>query len=186
MLSQFRQLSISKTRKNIAKNYLLCYNKTMDIKKEIAKSIKFDFSFLDANIEDLIIESISADKGDFCLPCFSMAKVLKNSPQNIAAEIQKTVELGGVVEKCEIIAGYLNFFLNKTEVSKLIINEMSSATLTYDNGQNKTICIDYSSVNLAKYMHIGHLSTTVIGNCLRNIFNFLGQYICSNISDTLL
>lgn len=149
----------------------------MDIKKEIAKCIKFDFSFLDTKVEDLIIESISSDKGDFSLPCFSMAKVLKNSPQNIAAEIQKTVKLGGVVEKCEVVAGYLNFFLNKTEVSKQIINEIQTATLSYNDGANKTVCIDYSSVNLAKYMHIGHLKNTIIGESMARICEALGYKV---------
>ncbi len=149
----------------------------MNIKKEIINCIKFDFSFLDANVEDLIIESISTDKGDFSLPCFSFAKVLKNSPQNIAAEIQKTVELSGIVEKTEVLAGYLNFFLNKTEVSKRVINEMKTSSLSYNDGANKTICIDYSSVNLAKYMHIGHLKNTIIGESMARICEALGYKV---------
>ena len=147
----------------------------MNIKNEIAKCI--GFSSLDTNFEDLIIESISADKGDFALPCFSFAKILRNSPQNIAIEIQKTVKLGGVVERCEVVAGYLNFFLNKTDISRKILKEVLASNFKYKEGENQTVCLDYSSVNLAKYMHIGHLKNTIIGESMARICEALGYNV---------
>ncbi|MBR4999051.1 MAG: hypothetical protein IKY10_04140, partial [Clostridia bacterium] len=97
----------------------------MNIKECIAKSINFDFSSVEINVEDLIIESISADKGDYSLPCFAFAKVLKDNPMNIANKIKESVKLGGIVEKCEVVAGYVNFFLNKAYVSAQILNNFN-------------------------------------------------------------
>ena len=136
----------------------------MNIKQNIANCIKTDF--INADFENLIIESISADKGDYSLPCFSFAKELRDNPINIANKIKDCVEVGGIIEKCEVIAGYVNFFLNKEKVTEEIINNILDNEISYNYGKGKTICIDYSSVNLAKYMHIGHLKNTIIGECI--------------------
>lgn len=149
----------------------------MNIKNEIAKNINFNFSELNINVEDLIIESISADKGDYSLPCFSFSKLLRDNPMNIANQIKETVIVGGIIEKCEVVAGYVNFFLNKEEVSKQVINEIFSNEFKYGDGNGKTICIDYSSVNLAKYMHIGHLKNTIIGESVARICDTLGYNV---------
>ncbi len=147
----------------------------MNIKKCIAEQIKFDK--LSLNLEDLIIESISPDKGDYSLPCFSFAKELKENPNKIAQDISSTVECSGIVEKCEVIGGYVNFFLNKTKVSKNIIEDINVDNMKYSEGEGKTICIDYSSVNLAKYMHIGHLKNTIVGESLARICEALGYNV---------
>ncbi len=149
----------------------------MNIKYEIAKNIKFDFSELNINVQDLIIESISADKGDYSLPCFSFAKVLRDNPMSIANKIKETVDLSGIVEKCEVVAGYVNFFLNKEKVSAKIIEDVLDSDLKYSYGENKTICMDYSSVNLAKYMHIGHLKNTIVGESIARICETLGYKV---------
>ncbi len=158
----------------------------MNIKSEIVKSIGFDFSELNANVENLIIESISADKGDYSLPCFSFAKVLKDNPMNIANKIAETVMIGGIIEKCEVVAGYVNFFLNKEIVSKEIIENFSTENFKYNEGEQKVVCIDYCSVNLAKYMHIGHIKNSFLGESLARLFenagykvvriNYIGDY----------
>ena len=146
----------------------------MNIKKCIAEKINFDK--VNLNLEDLIIESISADKGDYSLPCFSFAKELRENPNKIANDICQSVTLGGIVEKCEVIGGYVNFFLNKNEVSKLVINELATEDFNLANN-GKTICIDYSSVNLAKYMHIGHLKNTIIGESLARLSESMGYKV---------
>ncbi len=147
----------------------------MNIKSEIAKQIKFDK--LSLNLEDLIIESISADKGDFSLPCFAFSKQLKENPNKIANDICSTVDLTGIVQKCEVIGGYVNFFLNKEKVTKQIVEDILNDNLTIKEGEGKTICIDYSSVNLAKYMHIGHLKNTIIGESLARICEAMGYNV---------
>ena len=158
----------------------------MNLKNEIVKSINFDFEGLENNIQDLIIESISADKGDYCLPCFSFAKVLKENPMVIANKIKDSVATGGIVEKCEVVAGYVNFFLNKEFVAKTILENFSVSNFNTEEGKGKTVCIDYCSQNLAKYLHIGHLKTLVIGESLARLYelfgftvkrmNFIGDY----------
>ena len=158
----------------------------MNLKSEIIKSINFSFEGLEINLQDMIIESISADKGDYCLPCFSFAKLLKENPMNIANKIKESVELGGIIEKCEVVAGYVNFFLNKDYVAKAILENFSAENFKSNEGNGKIVCIDYCSQNLAKYLHIGHLKTLIIGESLARIYelygytvkrlNFIGDY----------
>lgn len=147
----------------------------MNIKELIAKHI--NFSVENVNLEELIIESISNDKGDFSLPCFSFAKVLRDNPNNIAKQLAEKVKVGDVVDKVEVIGGYVNFFLNKELVSKMIIEDIVKDDFNYQDGKGKTICIDYSSVNLAKYMHIGHLKNTIIGESIARICESLGYKV---------
>lgn len=148
----------------------------MDIKAKILEC--FDKNIL--NELNLKKESISmppsADLGDFCMPCFAFAKQLRMPPVEIAKKLVENFDYNKIVEKTEFTGGYLNFFLNKNIVSEVVIKEIINNENSFAKsniGKDKTVCIDFSSVNLAKYMHIGHLSTTVIGNCLRNIFSHL-------------
>lgn len=158
----------------------------MNIKNEIAKCLDFNFAELNVNVENLIIESISADKGDYSLPCFAFAKVLKENPMNIANKIAETVKVGGVIEKCEVLAGYINFFLNKEYVAREILTNFSQETLKFEEGKSQVVCVDYGSPNLAKYLHIGHLKTLIVGESLCRLLeqfgytvkrlNFVGDY----------
>ena len=146
----------------------------MDIRKVITKEIRYD---IDTNLEDLLIESVSADKGDYCLPCFALAKQLHDNPNKIANDICASVNCDGLIEKCEVVGGYVNFFLNKEVVSEEIIKDILADNNCYSDGEGKTICIDYSSVNLAKYMHIGHLKNTIIGESIARICEALGYNV---------
>ena len=147
----------------------------MNIKKIIADSItdKFD----GVNYEDLIIESISEDKGDYCLPCFSLSKLLRKNPNQIAQELEASVKCDTFIEKVEIVNGYLNFFLNKEILSEEIIEKFKPENLNLNDGNNKIVTIDYGSPNLAKYLHIGHLKTTIIGECLARLFTQCGYQV---------
>ncbi len=149
----------------------------MNIKESIVDSIGFDFSELNVDVKNLIIESISADKGDYSLPCFSFAKVLRDNPMNIANKIAETVKTDGIIERCEVVAGYVNFFLNKEMVAKEIIENFSSDNFRYYEGNGKTVCIDYCSVNLAKYMHIGHIKNSFLGESLARLFENAGYKV---------
>ena len=147
----------------------------MNIKKLIAGSISKKIDGI--NYEDIIIESISHDKGDYSLPCFSLAKTLKKSPVQIAEDLASSIEMGPYIEKVEIINGYLNFFLNKINISKEIIENFNIKNLKLKDGNKKTVLIDYGSPNLAKYLHIGHLKTTIIGECLARLFTQCGYNV---------
>ena len=158
----------------------------MNIKKEIAKNIGFNLEENELNFEDLIIESISADKGDYCLPCFAFAKVLKSNPNLIAQQIADSVNTSGIISKCEVVGGYVNFFLNKEKVSEEILTHFDVNNFKSNTGAGKTVCIDYCSVNLAKYMHIGHIKNSFLGESLARLFendgykvvriNYIGDY----------
>ena len=147
----------------------------MDLKQLVAAECNFpeEINFVADNLQ----LTPNLDMGDFCLPCFSFAKVLRKSPVAIAEDLAKMVNTKGFVDKVEVVNGYLNFFVNKKKLSYNIINEILAQGENFgrsDMGKGQTVCIDYSSVNLAKYMHIGHLSTTLIGECLKKVHNYLG------------
>ena len=144
----------------------------MNIKDELAK-------LLPTNLQSLITETNDKTKGDYCVPCFSLSKEYRKSPVLIAEELSKTIS-GGIVEKVEAVNGYLNFFVNKTAIAENVIDDFNrNGTNMFKNesGKNKVVCIDYSSVNLAKYMHIGHLCTTIIGESLARILEASGYKV---------
>ena len=147
----------------------------MNIKKLIAENI--DLS-LDVDLEKLIIESISANKGDYCLPCFALAKTMHMAPMLIANEIATKIKPNKLIDHVEVVAGYVNFFLNKTEIAREVLNEFNGeASFNLSTGNGKTVCIDFGSPNLAKYLHIGHLKTLVIGESLCRLFEQFGYRV---------
>ena len=147
----------------------------MDIKSKIVE--KINYNAVDIDLKSLIIESISADKGDYSLPCFAISKELKENPNKIATDVMNSVEASGLINHCEVMGGYVNFFLNKEEVSRVIIEDLLDNEIKYTDGNGKGICVDYSSVNLAKYMHIGHLKNTIIGESIARISEALGYKV---------
>lgn len=128
-----------------------------------------------------IIENITIPKeremGDYALPCFKYAKVFRKSPQLIAQELKANISIPDYLEKVEAINGYLNFYLNNKNYISETLTKILAEGDKYGHcniGKGKTILIDYSSVNIAKPFHIGHLSTTVIGAALYRIYKALG------------
>ncbi len=118
--------------------------------------------------------------GDFALPCFKLAKILRKPPVRIAEDLKNAFILDENISSCEVIGGYLNFKVNRKGFTESLLKKILSESSLYGSdtiGAGKTICIDYSSVNIAKQFHIGHLSTTVIGSALCKIFRFLGYKV---------
>ena len=114
--------------------------------------------------------SSDARNGDISLPCFALAKLLRKSPAQIADSLKEECS-SEYFEKVESVSGYLNFFLDKKKIYSIIVKEGDSFEKI---GKGKTVFVDFSSLNLAKYMHIGHLSTTVIGSVISNTYEYLG------------
>ena len=142
---------------------------------------------LSAQIESMSAEEINglleippkADMGDFAFPCFKLAKVFRKAPQMIAADLKEQIGCPEFLSRVEVMGGYLNFFVDKAMFAKQIVeNYLADNNYGGPAEKNgKTICIDYSSPNVAKNFHVGHLRTTIIGNSLNKIFTKLGYKV---------
>lgn len=150
----------------------------MDYKKYIAGKISAG-----ENVGDLseFIE-VPPDRtlGDYALPCFKLSKILRLPPMKIAEDLKNSFIPDEVIESCSAVGGYLNFKINRKGFVSSALSEVLKDGDKYgssDEGNGKTVCIDYSSINIAKPFHIGHLSTTVIGSALCKIYRFLGYKV---------
>ena len=152
-----------------------------DFKLAIANCLK-------EKIEDLTLEEIVAlievppnkEMGDFAFPCFKLAKVFRKAPNMIAADLAENIEAKGAISKVMPLGGYVNFFVNKSQLAKTVINDVLTKKEKYghsDLGQEKAVVIDFSSPNIAKPFHIGHIRTTVIGNALYKIYDSQGYNV---------
>ncbi|MGN0796241.1 MAG: arginine--tRNA ligase, partial [Christensenellales bacterium] len=145
--------------------------------KEIAKAIKIE-GVTPEEIEGMFEIPKDVSNGDLALPCFKFAKAFRKSPVVIAEELKNGFAGVEVVSEVKAIGGYLNFKINeKAILSQIVELSKDENPAASDEGKGKTICIDYSSVNIAKPFHIGHLSTTVIGGALYRIFKHLGYNV---------
>ena len=131
--------------------------------------------------KDEIYQNVSLvkekDKGDYTFPCFILSKTLKKSPNEISKDLKDQIKIPKFIDKIENVNGYLNFYINKETLTKEVFKEYDLKKQDYgksDIGNKETVLIEYSSPNIAKPFHIGHLRTTVIGHALYNIYKFLG------------
>ena len=129
-------------------------------------------------IEKLLEIPPKPEMGDFAFPCFRLAKVYRKAPQMIAEELKNKMETADFLSSVENAGGYLNFYVNKEQFAKQMILAASEDNFgSSKEGEGKTICIDYSSPNVAKNFHVGHLRTTIIGNSIYKIFSKMGYHV---------
>lgn len=152
-----------------------------DFKKLISESIK-------SEIEDLTLEEITAlievppnkEMGDYAFPCFKLAKIFRKAPNAIAEDLAGKIQPTDDINKIINLGGYVNFFVNKESLAKKVINQVLSEKENYGKsefGKDKTVVVEYSSPNIAKPFHIGHVRTTVIGNALSKIYQSQGYHV---------
>ena len=125
-----------------------------------------------------------ASMGDLALPCFKLAKVLRQAPPKIATMLQENCPTSSAFDSVEVAGGYLNFRINAVAFGRRLCAEIEAKGETYgspQNGEGKVVVLDYSSPNVAKPFHVGHLGTTVIGHSLKLLHEFAG-YKCVGIN----
>ena len=162
----------------------------MDFKQSIArelvsalKTVYGQESLDQAQVAALLEVPPDTAMGDYALPCFKLAKTLRKPPVAIADALSGALN-APFLARAESVKGYLNFFIDRALYAGEVIGAALGAGDRYgacDLGQGRTVCIDYSSINIAKRFHIGHLSTTMIGNALYRLYNYLG-YHCVGIN----
>ena len=149
----------------------------MNNKELIASELAKVIDSLDQDaILNLLEQPKSSDLGDIAFPAFSLAKVERKAPQAIAADIAEKIDQSAF-EKVVATGPYVNFFLDKSQISDQVIKSVIQAGADYgqqDEGHGQNITIDLSSPNIAKPFSVGHLRSTVIGDALSNIFRKMG------------
>ena len=150
----------------------------IDFKQTIAE-------LLSAQIEAMSTEEIyetleypkHEDMGDYAFPCFKLAKTFRKAPNMISADLAEAIGTHEYFENIEAVAAYINFKIDKGVFAKSVletISEQGDAFGSTNIGEDKNLIVEFSSVNIAKAFHMGHIRSTMIGNALYKIFGFLG------------
>ena len=140
----------------------------MNYKKIISELIN------DPLVKEDDIQIAAEGHGDYALPCFKYARELRKAPPAIAAEFAAKIPDNDIIENTEVAGGYLNFSLKREATVRAAMAEHSDFSELRAKNAGKTVCIDYSSINIAKPFHIGHLMSTAIGGSLYRIYKYLG------------
>lgn len=149
-----------------------------DQKVIIAKKLEeLDLGLSYDEIYDLIEIPPQDDMGDYSFPCFSLAKIKRQNPAQIASELKDQIGELETFEKVETLNAYINFYSDKAFIQNQVLNEVLREKENYGKkqiGTGKNVTIDFSAPNIAKPFHIGHIRSTVIGDAIRNIYKALG------------
>ena len=155
----------------------------MDMKLKVAEYIaqaaqqSFENCALTGNDVSAMIETPPDKKmGDYALPCFRLSKTMRCAPQMIAGKLAEKIACEEI-DHVEVVGANLNVFLRRRgqarDIQEAVLKNPGRRGSS-EIGKGKTVCLDYSSINIAKRFHIGHLSTTMIGNSLKRIYDFNG------------
>ena len=150
----------------------------VNFKEEIAKLIAQQVEGLElSEIETMVEVPQDAKMGDYAFPCFKLAKTLRKAPPLIAKGIAAGLEGNPLFEKVEQVNAYVNMFISKEEFVSDVLQEVLEQKEDFGKsnvGEGKKVIVEYSSPNIAKPFHIGHIRSTVIGNSIYKIYDALG------------
>ena len=149
----------------------------MDARTDIAKAIAAITDIDEAELSSYIEIPPDRSMGDYAFPCFRLAKAMRKAPPAIAEELRAGITLPSSITKAEVKGGYLNFFEDRAGAASATIKRVLAEGENYghsDEGSGKNVCVEFSSINIAKPFHIGHLPSTAIGNSLHRIYKALG------------
>ncbi|MDO4852889.1 MAG: arginine--tRNA ligase [Clostridia bacterium] len=149
----------------------------MDTKLQLAEALAPLCGMDAAAVQEWFEVPKKADMGDLAFPCFRLAKAMRKAPPAIAAELKEQLVLPAGFSKVEAVGGYLNFFVDTASQATAVLDKVRSMGDAYGSselGKGKTVCVEYSSINIAKPFGFHHLPTTAIGNALYRIYKFLG------------
>ncbi len=149
----------------------------MDARTDIAKAIAAITDIDEAELSSYIEIPPDRSMGDYAFPCFRLAKAMRKAPPAIAEELRAGITLPSSITKAEVKGGYLNFFEDRAGAASATIKRVLAEGENYghsNEGGGKNVCVEFSSINIAKPFHIGHLPSTAIGNSLNRIYKALG------------
>ncbi len=149
----------------------------MTVKEHIAGMLQQKLPALDPETVMSMLE-IPPEKemGDYAFPCFRLAKEMRKAPALIAKDLAAELDGEELLESVQAVGPYVNMRVNKAAVVQIVTEEYMAGRPygSSDEGKGRTIVLDYSSINVAKPFHIGHLRTTVIGNAIHKLYRYLG------------
>lgn len=150
----------------------------IDFKKEIAEIIAKNLEGLtEDEIKSMIEIPQDQSMGDYAFPCFRLAKTMRKAPNLIAAELAEKLQGEKLFSEVSPVNAYVNMFVSREEMMKSTVSEVLEEKENFgrsDIGGNKKVIVEFSSPNIAKPFHIGHIRSTVIGNSLSKIYDALG------------
>lgn len=153
----------------------------VNFKEEIAKLIAAEVTELElSDIQSMIEIPQDSKMGDYAFPCFKLAKIMRKAPPLIAKNIAEKIADNAMFERVEQINAYVNMFISKEEFVKDVVEDVLERGGDFGKsnvGEARTVIVEFSSPNIAKPFHIGHIRSTVIGNSIYKIYDALGYNV---------